>query len=163
MKPHPYNYPYVVPAAPLIRAIPYYSADNNLLIAINVTFNKTVELTSIIMITKLPIIVLNYYQQDSFDISDEVDGSANSYTITYADSMVGTICSTVEIQASLCNSHVCGHQFEVATSSCVPSANITITVFATNVLGSGQTSSLITIGKMIIIIIFFFMVGLYPY
>ena len=67
--------------------------------------------------------------------------------------MSGTICSSAEIQASSCSSgQVCSHQFEVDLSSCVPFADITITVFATNVLGSGQTSNVITIGIIIITI-----------
>ena len=120
-----------------------------MLIAINVTFNKTVKLLFIVTSSNISFVP----QQDSFDISDEIDGSANSYTITYADSMADTICSSAEIQASSCNGQVCGHQFEVFLSSCVPSADITITVFAANILGSGQTSSSITIGMIIILLL----------
>ena len=102
------------------------------------------DIASIIIVTKIIP-----HQQDSFNISDEIDGSAQSYTITYTDSTTSTVCSSVEIQASSCDVQMCGHQFEVSSSSCVPSADVTITVFATNILGSGQTSNPITIGIVI--------------
>ena len=101
---------------------------------------------AIIIVTKMVIVP---HLQDSFNISDEIDGSAQSYTITYTDSMTSTVYSSVGIQASSCDGQMCGHQFEVSSSSCVPSADVTITMFATNILGRGQTSNPITIGIVI--------------
>lgn len=77
-------------------------------------------------------------------ISDGIDGSSISYTITYMDSASGDLCSSVTIPASSCIDGICNHAFEVPLSSC-PCMDINITVYSTNILGNGATSDPLTI------------------
>ena len=87
------------------------------------------------------------FMQNSFNISDEVDGSASNYTIIYSDSTFGSICGSAMIPSSVCVGGICSHMFNVFTSSSCPSSTgITVTVFATNVLGNGPLSDPLTIG-----------------
>ena len=80
-------------------------------------------------------------------ISDGIDGSAISYTITYMDSITGDPCSLATITASSCVEGICKHTFEVSLSSCPPCVDINVTVYATNILGNGAIiSDPITIG-----------------
>ena len=79
-------------------------------------------------------------------ISDGIDGSATSYTISYLDSISGDLCSSATIPASLCVEGMCNHTFEVSTSSCPPCVDINITIYVTNILGNGAISDPITIG-----------------
>ena len=112
--------------------------------------------------------MLMFVIQESFIISDTIDGSATSYTITYADSLSGSTCSSSTISASLCESGTCRHLYQVSNSSCPPCVDINITVFASNILGNGSTSDVITIGCLYIVyytfvkciaIIVFFILG----
>ena len=63
----------------------------------------------------------------------------------YSDSLLGTICSSATISANLCEDGTCNHLYQVSNSSCPPCIDINITVFATNILGNGATSDMITI------------------
>ena len=73
-----------------------------------------------------------------------------SYNISYKHSSTGNICSPVAvIPASAClDSGVCRHVFEVSSSYCHPSTDITVTVTATSMLESGEESDPITIGTV---------------
>ena len=85
--------------------------------------------------------------QDPFTFFGRIDGSASFYTINYFDPTSGSGCGSVTIPASSCKSvGVCSHMFELLSSSCPHSDDITVTVYATNVLGNGPTSQPITIG-----------------
>ena len=84
--------------------------------------------------------------QESFTISDGIDGSATSYTISYTDALSNEMCSAVTISASFCVNRMCSHLFEVSSSNCRPFADINVTVFGTNVLGNGTVAHSVTIG-----------------
>ena len=81
----------------------------------------------------------------SFNITDEVDGSAASYTITYTDSTFSYICGSTVISASTCESGVCSDWFDIASSPCARSTSVMVTAFATNLLGDGPPSQPIEI------------------
>ena len=59
------------------------------------------------------------------------------YTLYYSDTSAEGGCSDSDtIHNSLCNEGICRHDFQVS-SSCLPSNDITMSVFATNILGTG--------------------------
>ena len=76
--------------------------------------------------------------------SDGIDGSATSYTINYTDTISGSSCGLATIPASSCSHGVCQNMFELSSSFCPFSDSITVTVFATNALGNGTTSRLVS-------------------
>ena len=78
--------------------------------------------------------------QNSFNISDRIDGSPTFYNITYSDTTFGSTCGLATIPAFSCEDGICTHTFDIFTSSCSPSTGITVTVFAMNILGNGPTS-----------------------
>ena len=86
------------------------------------------------------------FPQDSFTITDGIEGYAISYTIIYTDAVHDVTCGTAAILASSCVSGNCSHTFELSTSSCHPYADISITVFGTNQLGNGSVSEPVTVG-----------------
>ena len=77
-----------------------------------------------------------------------IDGSATSYTILFSEATSGDQCDFVSISASTCKSRVCSYEFEVSSSSCPPLKDITVTAFATNVLGDGPLSNAIFISEI---------------
>ena len=80
--------------------------------------------------------------QGTFNISNIVNGSAINYTIIYSDSTSGKSCSLITIPTSSCVNGICSHLFDVLSSSdCPASANITTTVFGSNVFGNGPPSN----------------------
>ena len=68
-----------------------------------------------------------------------MDRSATSYTLTYTSDQT---CGTDTIPVSACNGLVCTHTLKINPSlSCLfSSGGVSITVFATNVLGKGPMS-----------------------
>ena len=65
-----------------------------------------------------------------------------SYTIIYSASNSGNICESATISASSCDPHhICEHMFEVSTSSCPPTTDIDVVVFANSTNGRGPTSN----------------------
>ena len=76
--------------------------------------------------------------QASFLVSDGIDGSPLFYNITLLAS--STSCGSAEINASSCRDGICNYEFEVTSTSCSPSTDISVTVFASNVLGIGEAS-----------------------
>ena len=83
--------------------------------------------------------------QDPFNIFKGIDGSAKSYTITYSDSSSGSSCASATIPASSCEGGVCSHRFDISSSPCRLSPDITLTAFATNILGDGPSSEAVRI------------------
>lgn len=73
--------------------------------------------------------------QDSFNIAEGIDGSALSYTISYSDSMSEIICHSTTISASSYDGGMCSDVFIASASLYPPLTDITVTVFATNILG----------------------------
>jgi hypothetical protein len=91
----------------------------------------------IVTIIMLELIMM----QDHFNISDGIDGSANSYNITYTDAVSQIICASVEILASSCSNGICEHEFRIFSSECASSAlHIVVAVAGANVLGTGRPS-----------------------
>ena len=71
------------------------------------------------------------------------DNSVLSYTIAYSDLTSGNIsvCDSVTIKASSCGNGLCSHQFQLSFFKfCQNSADIIVTVFATNLFGDGSIS-----------------------
>ena len=89
---------------------------------------------------------LNFlFFKSTFKITDELDGSALSYTLTYADSNSDIVCGSATIPASSCNFGTCRYTFDANSMLC-PASNIynnTISVYATNLIGNGYTSSIV--------------------
>ena len=85
--------------------------------------------------------------------SNRISGAAISYTVNYTDSTSGRACGVAIVPPSACRSGACSHTLQASTSPCFNSSGITVTVYATNALGNGQTSAPITIGMYIAFII----------
>ena len=81
-----------------------------------------------------------------FSISEGIDGSVNSYTfnLTYSNSKCGRILKT--IPGSFCRSEVCSYTLE--TSCFDHSPQVTLIVFASNILGDGWPSNVSYIGNI---------------
>ena len=89
--------------------------------------------------------------QSSFNISDEVDGSALSYTLTYNNSLSGISCGSATVPASSCVNGVCQHSFTYEGSACSSaSVGVNVSISAANVLGSGPSSYSMTVQGIII-------------
>ena len=71
----------------------------------------------------------------------------DSYNISYKDPSTGNTCSQVAtIPALACQDNgVCRHTFEVSSSFCHPSTNISVTVTAASMFGVGEESEPLTI------------------
>ena len=86
------------------------------------------------------------------NISEDIDGSTLLYTINYTNSMSGVVCKSIDIPASECANGKCEHDemtpFEIP--ACPDLRHISVTVSATNLLGTGQPSSAITLGNVIV-------------
>ena len=89
---------------------------------------------------------LLYPYQAPFSISNGIDGSAMVYNINYTNSTSDELCNSVTIPASSCTNGVCNHEFDVSSSRCSPSTALSVTVFASNILGSGEVSADFTFG-----------------
>ena len=75
-----------------------------------------------------------------------------SYTISLTDTTFGTNCGSAVVPASSCREGVCTSTFTVTSSSeykCHPSTDISVTVFATNALGTGPHSDPTLISKIL--------------
>ena len=84
--------------------------------------------------------------KSTFNITDEIDGSTLSYTLTYIDGNSGSVCGSAIIPASFCNSGICRHVFNANSSLICSTSNVyNATVLSTNLLGNGYTSSIVTI------------------
>ena len=86
--------------------------------------------------------------QDSFSISEGIDGSVKTYTFnfTYSNSKCGHALETVPITS--CENEVCSYTLETldSLSFFYRSSQVMLTVFASNVLGDGLPSNLSYIG-----------------
>ena len=86
--------------------------------------------------------------QDSFNITDGIDGSAVNYTITYSEPTFDSICGSDTIPVLSCDRGICSHVFDIPISSSCPSSTaITVKVIASNKLGNGTAVNSITTGK----------------
>ena len=136
-----------MPASPVVTTIPHYANLSGSLIAIVVKFNESViHITTIFHYSCS--LISDVFMQDTFNVSNGIDGSTISYTVIYSDSISGSICSLIIIPATLCGDRVCSHMFEVSLSSCSHDSNINVTTFATNILGDGPRSEPVTVGTV---------------
>ena len=80
--------------------------------------------------------------QDSFKISNGIDGSALSYTISYTDSTTGVVCVSVTISATTCVQRVCTVPSidPLPCSQTIGNGTIRISISATNRLGNGPAT-----------------------
>ena len=79
--------------------------------------------------------------QDSVYISNEINGSALSYSISYYVSTSNILCGSAIIRPSSCVNGTCRHIFDLALSSCIMGTKFILTVMATNVFGDGPVSN----------------------
>ena len=86
--------------------------------------------------------------QVSFFVSDGIDGSATSYTITYTNPRYGLICNRAVAPASQCVNGICSHHLNLSSSNCSAFSEIMVSVFGTNVLGNGTSTNPVTIGQL---------------
>ena len=99
-----------------------------------------------VILTLILYIYAHTYVQDSFNISNGIDGSVTSYTITIFSS-TGESCDSITLQASTCREEICNYRLENLTSSCYSSSSqIMLTVFASNIIGDGLPSEPIFVG-----------------
>ena len=75
-------------------------------------------------------------------ISEGVNGSALSYTISYTDSNTGEMCNFLTISASSCKQGICTVPFinPLSCSEVVGEGDIDISITANNRLGKGPPS-----------------------
>lgn len=71
--------------------------------------------------------------------------------VTYSDVASGRVCDlkTIPANSSGCSSGVCSDEFNVLSSLCPQSSNITATVFVVTNIGNGVESNTITEGQKI--------------
>ena len=91
--------------------------------------------------------------QDSFSISEGIDGSVKTYTfnLTYSNSECGrSLTGHDTISFSSCESEVCSYTLETSDSlSCFDhSSQVMLTVFASNILGDGLLLNISYIGNI---------------
>ena len=63
--------------------------------------------------------------------------------------MSGVVCKSIDIPASECANGKCEHNEMTPFTACSDLRYISVTVSATNVLGTGQPSNAITLGNVI--------------
>ena len=86
------------------------------------------------------LVILILSIQDSFNISNTVDGSALYYTMNF----IGTssvICNSSNVSVSSCSQRICMVP-PVQLARCSQTGNVNIVVSAVNLLGEGPESSL---------------------
>ena len=75
--------------------------------------------------------------------SNFINDAATSYTVTYFDSLSGIRCGSENISASLCIDRRCSKTFYLSLL-CSNSTSISVSVYATSILGDGRESDPVT-------------------
>ena len=76
--------------------------------------------------------------QDPSIIYKGINGTVISYMVYYSDSDTGELCGSNEIY---CDKGTCSGEFDISSaSSCRPSSNINVTIFAVTNLGEGPST-----------------------
>ena len=90
--------------------------------------------------------------QDSVTVSNGFEVQVPSYSISYKDSNTDNICTQITTVPSIscADNGVCEHTFKVSSSRCHPSTNITVTVIAMSMFGSGLESAPQMIGTCMV-------------
>ena len=83
---------------------------------------------------------INDVHEQIIAITDDIDGSPNVYTIIYSELMSGKLCGLFTVQASSCVDERCVHKFNISSSSCSISYDISVSMFSTNIFGEGPSS-----------------------
>ena len=83
-------------------------------------------------------------KQDSFNISNTVDGSALYYNVNFIDSN-SVVCNSSNVSAPSCSQRTCILS-PVQLTSCSHTGNINVTMSAVNLIGQGPDTS-ISVGK----------------
>ena len=89
----------------------------------------------------LDLLITIHFIQDPVNISNEIDSSALSYSISYFDSTSNILCGSAIILPTFCITGTCRHIFDLALSSCIMGTKFTLTAMATNVFGNGTVSN----------------------
>lgn len=141
---------HTAPGVTTVNVIPQYSHLTLGLLSISSSFDALVNSFHCKISTDNSIDIM-ITSQDSFTLSDGFMNRVISYNISYSDSTTGNICSPVAtIPTAMCHDRICKHFFEVSSSFCHPSTNITISVVTASMLGSASSDPL-TIGISFII------------
>ena len=74
-----------------------------------------------------------------FNISEERDGSAITYFLTYTDPSTDECSGSTSVDASTCVNGMC-YSYESLPPGCIDSKVINVTVHALNVFGNGSKS-----------------------
>ena len=133
-----YNF-ILVPEPPFVDTIVYrYSHLTGNIIGFVVQFNAVVS--KVILIACVIFKKWMQWLQSSFAISDEIEGSALSYTLSYNNSLSGVSCGSAIVPASSCVDGLCQHSFTYEGSACHSAFGVNVSISAANVLGSGPAS-----------------------
>ena len=84
--------------------------------------------------------------QPPFSVSNGINISIISYNVTYISTISCEECGSAIIPASSCISGVCHHVFDVLSSFCPRLMGLSVTVYATNMLGDGKASNEFPVG-----------------
>ena len=94
-----------------------------------------------------------YVCKNPFKISEEIDGSATTYYLTYIDAFTNEFCGSTSVNASMCVNGICfsSYSHERLLPGCIDSEVINVTVHALNVFGNGSKSEpvYVLIGKLL--------------
>ena len=103
------------------------------------------------------ILCLYHTRKVSFNISEEIDGSANTYYLTYSDPSSRESCGSTSVDASTCVNGICysNYSYERLLPDCIDLEAINVTVHALNVFGNGSKSEpvQIFIGKLLFLFV----------
>ena len=131
----------IVPDAPKVEVVPFYSWDNGNTVLARVYCTITKTVSAVLVNCKYNQCIVDPIQ-NHFNICNEIDDTNNIYNITYFDSDCCRVCYTdMIIQASSFERDVISHVFEVTSSSCTDLTDITVTVFVTNACGDGPNTT----------------------
>ena len=90
-----------------------------------------------------------FHFQTSFNITDDIDGSATSYIIEYSEVPTNSVCATETVSPSAsCVDGLCTHFFDISRSGCDLSGPISVAVSGVNRLGQGVPSNPVLIHGM---------------
>ena len=87
--------------------------------------------------------------RSSLSLHDNVDGSPNVYTIVYSELMSGKLCGFFIVQNSSCVDEKCVHEFNMLSSPCSISCDISVSIFYTNMFGEVLSSELVVFSSII--------------
>ena len=101
----------------------------------------------------MPYVYVHVQNPSSYTFANVTDLLPIFYAINYYhhDATNDNLCNSSTILATPCENE-CTFVFNVSSSTCPQTANIKITAYATNILGSGPQSEPIVVGKLLIFV-----------